>query len=72
MVDLSEIKEQTDFTSKANMSLQSYMTKDEFITMLQNLRFNFVKNAEIDVCTNSLIDVENKELNNYSYKINIY
>ena len=59
-----------------DIRLKSYITKDEFINMLNNLHFEYVKHLHIDLITGCLIETDPdnpKEQNTKSlyYTINI-
>lgn len=41
-----------------DIRLKSYITKDEFINMLNNLHFEYVKHLHIDLITGYLIETD--------------
>lgn len=62
---INEIKEKekiqrskNDLIFEAQTSLSSYMTKEEFLTIINNLDFQAIKYADIKFITNFIIDFE--------------
>lgn len=55
----------------SKQKINSFMTKDEFITMLQNLRFDSVDTARIYFITGFDYDAENDTLQKRGFNIEI-
>ncbi len=52
-------------------TINSYMKKEEFITMLQNIRFDYVEQADIYFITGFVYNDEKDELHKRGYRIEI-
>ena len=64
--------EKIDITKIAEPKIISYMSKEEFITMLSNFHFTHIKDYEINLITGFEYDAKEDELHTRGYFIRYY
>lgn len=61
-----------DITKLNNIHIESYMTKEEFIKMIESLRFTHIKEYDIDLITGFEYNAEENKTNTRGYNIKYY
>jgi hypothetical protein len=71
---MSNKKENNNFfesQQKLKAEMSNYMTKDEFMEMMKNLRFTHISSASITLISSVLYNVDSAEVEIKTYNINV-
>lgn len=58
-----------DITKLNKIHIESYMSKQDFINMINNMKFTHIKNFDIDLITGFEYDAENNKTLTRGYNI---